>query len=823
MEEGAVFEDHRRDDLSIPYNFAPREITDLKRWMYWKYSETGTKIPLALGGYPGSSTDKDCWSAFSITRDTCKKYDGIAFVIDAPYTGIDLDNCFDEKQNMRSWALPIIAKLDQIAYAEVSPSGNGIKFIVRARKKITRCVKKFGTGDDKQQMEVYDHARFWTITGDVWAGNREICDGQAAVDWICDEYLSGGAEEKLGTVKHEAVTYRALTPESSSLIDRANGYVSECKPVAKGGLRNAAFSISGHLHAMTDGLNQRLTDQEVEYLLRDWNSKNPDKLRNEELAEAARNGRTNGTPRADKVPKEKIRLPEVRLPKIPLPCTAAAVTPRVAIKRSVTDDQSGQVSGHSVQIPEKPPEVAPDPDNFNVKTVKTVEAGIPATDQQPTGNLTSKPKKAGKSTKPVARGEFPIDVKALPGFLGDVCRYNLSTALYPLPELALAAALTLLSTLTGGKVVCRKLRTNLMIIGLAPSGGGKDHGRVINRDVLRGCGAGETVGSERIASHAGVLSAMAEQWNTMFQIDEVHGLVMAMQDKANHLAQIAYVLQSIYSSANHTWMSDAMADRSKVKTLAFPHLVLYGSSVPGMFWGALTKDNLTGGLIGRCLIFEAPNYVSYNTKASEDPIPESIMEHARWWRKFNFEPKGNLDKPDGSRPMKIERSPEAHARLQSHAIEIAERRKKEDLINASIWSRTAEKTDKLALLFACSRCTGIETPRIEMEDAEYAIALSNFITRKILINAELHVSESEFEKQSNRIRVLFLEDPNKEWPLGKIGTKTRNLKPKERGEILTGLMDEGFIAGEVRDTGGRPSPIYWLKKEQDEAESQAGN
>jgi hypothetical protein len=83
-------------------------------------------------------------------------------------------------------------------------------------------VKKFG--DDKQQMEVYDHARFWTITGDVWAGNREICDGQAAVDWICDEYLSGGAEEKVGTVKHEAVTYRAPLPGLSSLIDRANGF-----------------------------------------------------------------------------------------------------------------------------------------------------------------------------------------------------------------------------------------------------------------------------------------------------------------------------------------------------------------------------------------------------------------------------------------------------------------------------------------------------------------------------------------------------------------------------------------------------------------------
>ena len=156
-----------------PFDNAPDELKALKRWMLWKYSETGTKLPIRLDGTPGSSTDPEAWCSFEDAVRSAIYYAGIAFVIDDPYTGIDLDNCFDEKGNLRSWALPIISRLDQIGYAEISPSGNGIKFIVRARKKAgSKCVKKFGP--NKQQMEVYDHARFWTITGDIYGGNREI-------------------------------------------------------------------------------------------------------------------------------------------------------------------------------------------------------------------------------------------------------------------------------------------------------------------------------------------------------------------------------------------------------------------------------------------------------------------------------------------------------------------------------------------------------------------------------------------------------------------------------------------------------------------------
>jgi hypothetical protein len=71
--------------------------------------------------------------------------------------------------------------------------------------------------------------------------------------------------------------------------------------------------------------------------------------------------------------------------------------------------------------------------------------------------------------------EFPTECLTAPGLIGELVKYNLETALYPLPELALAGALALMASVTGGKAEGLRARTNVYVMGLAPSGGGKDY------------------------------------------------------------------------------------------------------------------------------------------------------------------------------------------------------------------------------------------------------------------------------------------------------------------------------------------------------------
>ena len=394
--------------------------------------------------------------------------------------------------------------------------------------------------------------------------------------------------------------------------------------------------------------------------------------------------------------------------------------------------------------------------------------------------------------------------------------HNLTTAHYPLPELALAGALSLMSTLTGGKVVDKvRTRTNLFVIGLAPSGGGKDHSRKLNRNILRGAGHNEVVGPERIGSHAGIISTMAEQWLTLFQLDEIGHLVMAMQDRGSpHLVQISAVLMQLFSSADSEWISDAYGDRNKVKRLLYPHAVVYGTSVPEGFWESLTEDNLKGGLIGRCLVFESRKYVDYQ-EPSEDEIPGSIIDRARWWLDLKTHAGNLAGATGGAHPRRVDRDEAAHKRLHQHTIDISKRRMSESPIRSAIWSRAAEKTNKLALLFACSRAEGEDWPTIQLEDADRAIRLNNWLTRRMLQAADRHVSGSEFERQVNQVRSLLLERPGGWLTMTEITRRTRKLTPKQRQEVLQTLLASELVTSQVSEASTKPVTL-WMSLENSE-------
>lgn len=261
----------------------PKELTELSQWMTWSYNEDGQKIP------SGKSNDPDTWKPFEIVQDRSRK----AFVFSAtdPYCGIDLDDCLDDNC-LLDWAVPIIEKFRGIAYAEISPSKTGIKLITRAKKPTgSRCTNSNG-------VECYDHARFWTITGDLFQhGFDSIGDGQEAIDWLCSTYLQ--AVKPIAHNQPLRVPKPTRGVDSSDVHRRAAAYVEALSAGTKGDLRNAAFRNAGHLHSIvSDGC--RLSEAEVYEYLKIWNQKNAPQLRDDELKEAAENGKKNGTPPPDK-------------------------------------------------------------------------------------------------------------------------------------------------------------------------------------------------------------------------------------------------------------------------------------------------------------------------------------------------------------------------------------------------------------------------------------------------------------------------------------------------------------------------------------------
>jgi hypothetical protein len=408
---------------------------------------------------------------------------------------------------------------------------------------------------------------------------------------------------------------------------------------------------------------------------------------------------------------------------------------------------------------------------------------------------------------PPAEEPFPEHCLRPPGLLADVVDYNLRRAMYAQPQLALAGALALLAVITGQKIRdARGTRTNLYVLGVAPSGAGKEHARQVNKDILVNASAdGERmVGPERIGSSAGIVTSVSAQPAILFQIDELGKLLATMRSasKSPHLYNIGSVLLQLYSSSASIWVGDAYAEAKKVKRINQPHACVYGTSTPEDFWGGLTKENVSEGLLGRLLVFEG-EYVRRQPVA-DMAVPGLILERVRSWLEFRPGP-GALAEIN-PRCLTVETSPDAVERLDAHLDAICERREKELSTSAAVWSRSGEKTAKLALLFACSRWAGEPgtAPVIEYADVDRAVAVTNWLTRRMLRKAFDHVSENGAEELKKKVLRTIVGEMT--W--NELTRRTQWLRgSRERNEVMQDLQAAGYVVIEQRDTGGRPATI----------------
>jgi predicted P-loop ATPase len=171
------------------FSVVPDSLTELDQWVLWRYiTRDGktTKVPYAATGRAASSTDPATWCSFerAIEAFDDGNYAGIGFVFSStdPYIGIDLDKCYLDGA-LRPWAREIIERFAD-TYAEISPSGEGIKVFAKGKLPV-QSGKKWNFDDGG--IEIYDHARFFTVTANTATGApSEVEEHQAEVDWLYD-------------------------------------------------------------------------------------------------------------------------------------------------------------------------------------------------------------------------------------------------------------------------------------------------------------------------------------------------------------------------------------------------------------------------------------------------------------------------------------------------------------------------------------------------------------------------------------------------------------------------------------------------------------
>ena len=184
--------------LSLRPEAIPESLTSIPRWLLWKYIKKKkpdgtvfwTKVPFQCDGTPASTTNPATWCSYEEALDAWMvgDFDGIGMTLGADVQGIDLDDCRDpETGELSELAKEVLDRID--GYAEVSPSGTGIKLFAKTNLDGSRTKKEMG-------VELYREGRYFTVTGQAMGGGHDdLSDEVQALDWLIErvwgESMSG--------------------------------------------------------------------------------------------------------------------------------------------------------------------------------------------------------------------------------------------------------------------------------------------------------------------------------------------------------------------------------------------------------------------------------------------------------------------------------------------------------------------------------------------------------------------------------------------------------------------------------------------------------
>ena len=183
--------------LNVELSNIPIGLKDIPRWVLWrympKYKKNGetywSKLPVQADGSPAKTNAPETWTSYEHAARALQNaqhnetFDGLGFVFidNDDLIGIDLDDCIDPRNGEYSQiALELLSKCN--GYAEVSPSGTGIKLFSSSDLRVSHV-------DHSKGIEIYPSGRFFTITGHLIKGHDHLPNQKQELGWFIEKHF----------------------------------------------------------------------------------------------------------------------------------------------------------------------------------------------------------------------------------------------------------------------------------------------------------------------------------------------------------------------------------------------------------------------------------------------------------------------------------------------------------------------------------------------------------------------------------------------------------------------------------------------------------
>ncbi len=405
------------------------------------------------------------------------------------------------------------------------------------------------------------------------------------------------------------------------------------------------------------------------------------------------------------------------------------------------------------------------------------------------------------------------------GVIADLMALMAATAKRPQPVLALGASLCAIGALMGRKYRTESnIRSNLYVVGIAESGAGKNHSRIVINELFRKANLLQYLGGNKIASGSGLLTAIQRQPAILFQLDEFGMFLSAAADRKRsprYVCEILDLMTELYTTSGTTYFGVEYAStqhNNAHRAIHQPCACIYGTTTPLHFWQALQASNVADGSLARFLIMESEDDFPDSNEAfgiidpPQDLIDKLILIHQGGGKlNGNLTDVGAIDEVLID-PRVVPMTPKARDTFRQLDQELVSRlRTSRGTGYSSILARIEENATKLALIRAVSRDP--VDPQIEDHDAEWGIKLSRHCAELTIREASARVSENQVESHHKRAMQILRDAGKAGMTKTEFTRRTQFMDHRQRDGVLRTLSEAGLIEATTLQNKGRPTQM----------------
>lgn len=401
------------------------------------------------------------------------------------------------------------------------------------------------------------------------------------------------------------------------------------------------------------------------------------------------------------------------------------------------------------------------------------------------------------------------------GLVGEIARWIVATSRRHQPELAIGAALAIVGTVAGRQFSGpTRSGTHLYVLGLAPTGKGKDHPLQIISKIMEAASLGHHMGTSEFISMPSVINFLKRKPLSVCPMDEFGSFMKRINSRraSGFENAISKILRTMWSSSFAPYLTPEWADKHS-EIIHAPALTIFGASTPEQFYSAMEGASLEDGTLNRFLLLNGrKDAKEVEPTVDIDTIPKSIIDGLRRIYFCSGEMASAM-RNDIAHSPKIRVTPwcpdGSQKAYTSFGREI-ERLIEREPDTASFYARTAEMALRIATIVALGR---LDDDQVRLSDMEYGIKVAYRSARFMAEGADDYMADNENQANAQKI-MRAIKARSGRCSYRDLAQSLKNsIRPRDLRELLQAMVDSGQIERqEVKNPVGSSTIWYQISQ-----------